>query len=225
MKKIIAIILLTFLFTLSPAVIASAEENMPEGTSVATEAEGTEKETPDADRDSVGTQEGGADGENPGDNVFFALFESFRDYLPEILGVLTFIGSLIVAFFYKRGLLPLVKASLSTLTGIVSDLRKRAEDSELISKENASAISERLTAAEEALSMLDRSSRELSASIEAAEGRALDRAKLTALMTEQVKLLYDIFMSSSIPQYQKELVGESVAKMREALAENEDSES
>ena len=34
-------------------------------------------------------------------------------------------------------------------------------------------------------------------------------------------MLYDVFMSSALPQYQKDAVGERIAKMREAITEND----
>ena len=55
-----------------------------------------------------------------------------------------------------------------------------------------------------------------------------DRAKLSDIQTvisTQVDMLYEIFISSSIPLYQKEAVGEKICAMKRALAEkSEDGE-
>ncbi|MBQ7363196.1 MAG: hypothetical protein IJW48_01970 [Clostridia bacterium] len=226
MKKITAIILLTFILSLGLSVLAGAEgagESPTQAVEPSVGAENADDGTESADGGAENA-DGGAESTDGG-NFFTAVFAAFRGYLPEILGTLTFIGSLVLAFCYKRGLLPLVKASLSALSGVVGEVKKKAEDGELISRELNNAVTERLGAAEAALSSLTGSLNELSDSLSAAEERSLDRAKLTAVLTTQIDLLYDIFMSSSIPQFQKELVGESVARMKEALSENEDSKS
>ena len=47
-----------------------------------------------------------------------------------------------------------------------------------------------------------------------------DRDRLTTVVNEQIEMLYDIFMTAALPQYQKDAVGERIAKMKEALREN-----
>ena len=42
------------------------------------------------------------------------------------------------------------------------------------------------------------------------------------MVKAQIDMLYDVFMSSALPQYQKDAVGERIAKMKEALVENAD---
>ena len=39
-------------------------------------------------------------------------------------------------------------------------------------------------------------------------------------MKAQVDMLYEIFMSSSLPQYQKDSVGEKISSMRKSLSED-----
>ena len=212
MKKIIAGILLTFIFTFSFAICASAD-----GTPVTDGGEALDT--------SDGSITEKAEDKANGDNFFVAVYSAFSDYVPEILSALAFIGSLVLAFFYKKGLLPVVKASLTGLTGIVRDVKLKAEENETISRELSNTLKERLAAAEGVLGGLRDKFTELEAALSCAEERSLDREKMTLIMTTQIELLYDIFMSSSIPQFQKEIVGESVAKMKEALKDDEDCKS
>ena len=51
-----------------------------------------------------------------------------------------------------------------------------------------------------------------------------ERERFKAIMDAQVNLLYDIFMNSSIPQYQKDAVGERIAEMKGALKGAEEAE-
>lgn len=223
MKKIIAIIILTFALTLSLATAVSAESEPI--TDTATVPAEYISSPSDGIEDIVGTIDGASEeneiGELSSDNPFLSIYRSVSNYLPEILSVLTFAGSLILAFFYKKGLLPIVKASLSALAGMVSEVKKKADENEAVSRELNEALTDRLALAEGTLLGLTEKLGTLSETLDKAEERSLDRAKLTLVMTTQIDLLFDIFMSSSIPQFQKEIVGESVAKMKEALKEDE----
>jgi hypothetical protein len=42
---------------------------------------------------------------------------------------------------------------------------------------------------------------------------------MKTIMSAQVDMLYNIFMSSSLPQYSKDAVGERISEMKAALAE------
>ena len=214
MKKIISIILLTLIFTLLFSLCASAEA-LPDAESGEVTGAGTAT-------DAVNTETEGYGNDGVGeDNFFVAVYSAFSDYLPEILSALAFIGSLLLAFFYKKGLLPLIKASLGALTGIVGEVKKKTEEGEAVSRELNELLTERLGEAEGALNGLTEKFASLENALSAAESRSLDKEKMTLIMTTQIELLYDIFMSSSIPQFQKETVGECVAKMKEALKDSE----
>ena len=41
--------------------------------------------------------------------------------------------------------------------------------------------------------------------------------KVRIVILSQIDLLYDVFMSSALPQYQKELIGERVVKMKKEM--------
>ena len=206
MKRITAIILTTLLFLFCFAVGVSAEEGYKES------GESTTEELPYS-----AAEDGGE-----ADNVFVILFDTFSDYLPEILGVLSFTVSLVLAFFYKRGLIPIVKASIGKLSGIVGEVNESsrvATEATLTSKEE---IDTKLASLESIIGELRDNFTMLDKSLREAEDKALDRAKISLVLSTQVDMLYNIFMSSSIPQFQKELVGESVSIMKEAIRENED---
>jgi len=47
-----------------------------------------------------------------------------------------------------------------------------------------------------------------------------ERQELKLILDSQIDMLYDIFMASALPQYQKDAVGEKIAKMKEAIAKN-----
>lgn len=115
----------------------------------------------------------------------------------------------------------MIKSALSALSASVAKLKDETERSGKISEERAAASIEGLTRAENMLS-------ELCEKLEALESEAaLSQAKyakleeLGAVMKYQIELLYDVFMSSSLPLYQKEAIGEKISAMKRILGEAE----
>ena len=47
---------------------------------------------------------------------------------------------------------------------------------------------------------------------------------MKALMSAQIDMLYDIFMTSSLPQYQKDAVNKRISEMKEVRALDKDGE-
>ena len=154
-------------------------------------------------------------------NFFDELFDSFMEHSEKILGALTLIGSLILAFAYKRGFLPLVKSSLSALIDTVSKIKDKTQENDLIYKEFSSTLTERLNIAETSLEKLTEHIDGLTASLGSAEEVMTENEKLKIIMNTQVDMLYDVFMCSSLPEFQKERIGERIKKMKEALGSDE----
>ena len=48
--------------------------------------------------------------------------------------------------------------------------------------------------------------------------------KLRFIIEGQIDMLYDIFMSSALPQYQKDAVGERIGKMKGMVAKDDSAE-
>ena len=54
-----------------------------------------------------------------------------------------------------------------------------------------------------------------------AEAEKLHRMKTDHILEGELDMLYDIFMSSALPEYEKQRVGERVAKLKGDLSTNE----
>lgn len=158
------------------------------------------------------------------DNLFAQIYEEISAYTSEILCVLTFGGSLILAIAYKKGLLPIVKGSLLSIGNAVSNIKESAgesiektsqlEKSFEIAKEKLDVLTNRVCTLDQLLrEKLDMEDEEKKAKIE-----------LKLVLNSQIDMLYDIFMASALPQYQKDAVGEKIAKMKGALCENYDTD-
>lgn len=159
------------------------------------------------------------------ENVFTTVFLGVKEYATEIFCALTFTGSLLLAYAYKKGLLPLVESTLVSIGNAVSKIKERTEASEESSLAIASSISNELNKAQDLIKNLTKRVDVMSEAItEVKDGELLknrENQSLCIIVGAQIDMLYDIFMSSALPQYQKDAVGERVAKMKEALAENE----
>ena len=156
-----------------------------------------------------------------GENVFTTIFNQLKSYATEIFCGMTFIGSLILAYAYKKGLIPLIEKTLVSISGAVAKIKERTESGAIATEELGASLSEKLEKSEMIVnSMIDRigeMNKEL-AEIKTSELERTDSCKeLSIIVGTQIDMLYDIFMTSALPQYQKDAVGEKVAKMKETL--------
>ena len=156
-----------------------------------------------------------------GENVFTTIFNQLKSYATEIFCGMTFIGSLILAYAYKKVLIPLIEKTLVSISGAVAKIKERTESGAIATEELGASLSEKLEKSEIIVnSMIDKigeMNKEL-AEIKTSELERTDSCKELSIIVEtQIDMLYDIFMTSALPQYQKDAVGEKVAKMKETL--------
>lgn len=159
------------------------------------------------------------------ENVFATVFCGAKEYATEIFCAMTFTGSLILAYAYKKGLLPLIENALHSIGNAVNRIKEKTEAGEESSAMAATAITEKLNSAENVISALAEKIEKMTAELEEVKDSELlknrENQNLTLIVSTQIDMLYDIFMTSALPQYQKDAVGERVAKMKEALSANE----
>ena len=159
------------------------------------------------------------------ENFFSTVYSDLTSYAGEILCAMTFIGSLLLAVAYKKGLLPLLERSLVTISSTIAKLKDNVKENDEKHTQISASIDEKLTSATNAIDVLTERVGSLSADLleslkDKAEAKD-EKRQLRLIVEAQVDMLYDVFMCSALPQYQKDAVGEKIAKMREAIAENE----
>ena len=152
------------------------------------------------------------------ENFFEDIFEAASEFSTEIASLLAFLGSLLVAFAYKRGLLPSVKSGIGALGGAVGQLKDSAENHSRHQDELLTEFTERLCRAEEVLERFGKAIDEIAEKTEDGEKAAKDREEMKLLMSAQIDMLYNIFMTSSLPQYQKDAVNERIREMKEVIS-------
>ena len=155
------------------------------------------------------------------ESVFETLFQRAGELLPEILSLITLSASLVLAFAFKKGLVPLLSNTLAKIGDSVTHIKEKGDENGKIIDTFGEKVSCRIEMLESLISDLSEKLNELAVSLDEAERRAGDREKLTTLINGQIDMLYDVFMSSSLPHYQKEAVGARIAEMREAIKDDE----
>ena len=163
-------------------------------------------ELPDAEENANISLQGTEEQESP--PVSELILDYVRSYTSEIFCSLTFVGSLITAFLYKKGLLPTLSEGINRIYSIVA---KSREVSESLQKKSDERIESFLNSS---LPFLEKAG-ELTEYAEALRQNSLamsdelqrekeERAALVQVLSGQTDLLYGVFMSANIPEFQKE---------------------
>ncbi len=174
------------------------------------------EEAPSSVSDSDGASE---ESISEGENLFADIFSAVESFSTEILCALSFVGSLIIAFAYKKGLLPAVKSGIGAIGSAIGEVREQALKSAQIQEELTSLLDERLALLETTLTKFDTAITEIAEKTESGAHAAEDRENVKALMSAQIDMLYELFMTSSLPQYQKDALSERIRDMKEVKAD------
>lgn len=180
------------------------------------------KSTPAAGENASPEADGGENNATEG-NIFDELFALVSGYSGEIFSLLSLAASLILAYLYKCGLMPLVKSTLSGLSGAVSAIRESTEEAQERGGSITAALTERLESAEAIIAKISEGIDNMSADLAEREAEAGERAELKTVLAAQIDMLYEIFMTSNLPEYKKAAVGEKIAEMRRSIGANDGS--
>ncbi len=158
------------------------------------------------------------------EGFFDILFRGFSNNLSDILSALAFIGSLILMFSYKQGFLPLIKDGLGALSAGVRAIGEKTGELNIGAEELAEKIDQRLKSAEDLLNTMKNAVAGLETNLKELQDGKREREMTNTVLLAEVDMLYEIFMSASLPQYLKDNVGEKIADMRKALAKEDKNE-
>ena len=142
-----------------------------------------------------------------------------------LLGVLTLIGSLLVAFFYKTGLMPVLRSGLSALAELLGKSRDMTESFTKDVGERFSRIEESVAPmvnamrhGEEALLAVEGKLASLEDALQKSEG---DRRKTAEVLRTETELFYEMLSSVNLPEAQKESMTESYYRLKRVLEAEE----
>ncbi len=162
-----------------------------------------------------------ADKTNSENSLYNEIFNTISENSSEILSALSFIGSIIIMFTYKKGLVPIVKDGIFTLNNKVKNIGDKTDGFEKSVTEITDDFSKKLSDAQELLSGLETAIEEFKSEKEEKEKMKKDSETLKTVLITEIELLYEIFMSATLPEYLKERVGEKISDMKSKLNEAE----
>lgn len=151
------------------------------------------------------------------DNAFLVLYDQIRLHLPEVFSALSMLSACILAFCYKRGLLPILRDGIGTIGSATQEWKNAAElyakDTKEIC-ENANNSIQNMTSD---IEKMQNSILSVEQQLDALGDQKTESEVFREILRGQVDMLYDIFLSSSLPQFEKDRVGKRVEEMRKAL--------
>ena len=150
-------------------------------------------------------------------NPFEAVYDFTAEHIGEIFSLLSFIAAAVVAFLYNKGLLPALRNSLATMANILSGVKNSAENSENLSIETRKELVEKFGKAESGLADVRESISVLAERLDSLADSKGEQEKMRLIMNAQIDMLYEIFLCSSLPEYQKDAVRKKVVAMKEVL--------
>ena len=177
------------------------------------EETGATNESGDGATDESGN--GMTDESGNGENIFDSLYTAVTDNLDKILSSFAFIGSLLIAFTYKKGLLPAVNQSLSAIGGVVGNIKEQTEKGISSASENSEKITNELTNTQNLLNSIRERLESLETELNSASKTASEIDKFKSVLTAQTDMMYEIFMTSSLPQFQKDNIAGHIREIRE----------
>lgn len=150
-------------------------------------------------------------------SIFLTVYDEIASHLPELLSALSLLGAGMIAFCYKRGLLPLLKNGIGAIGSAALDCGKKAEayaeeSRNICEKANDSIhlITTYMKRIEENLGALDEK-------ISSVCAEKKEKKELCELMRGQIDMLLEIFLASSLPQFEKDRVCKKVEEMKRSL--------
>lgn len=155
------------------------------------------------------------------ENIFDSIYREIEENADKILSALSFSASLIIAFAYKRGLMPAVKNTANSIANSVNKLKEENDKGITALDSTAKEISDKLQNTEDRLSELILSLEKIENELKETEEEKKNSADVKSIMSAQVDMLYEIFMTSSLPQYRKDDVGARISEMKRALGTKE----
>ena len=197
-------VLLTFSLIIGPAAAYEADTDLT-----------SNSESEIADEEYENTASEATDTVEPG--IFELMYREIEKHTGEIFCALSLLGTLILTFLYKTGLLPMLKASITALSGTVSGIKEKNEEYSRELMLGKDALLSGLEKADEALAAISERINAFELDAKRADNLEKRDTAIMLILKTQIDALSDVFMSSSLPEYQKAALGERITSMKEAL--------
>ena len=161
--------------------------------------------------------EGAVVAEPTEENVFAEIYAVVRANADKIFSALAFIGTLIVGAMYKSGLLPLLSDALGKFKGTLEGIKSENERYESLTGAKLSEMGVSIKNIEKSIEDTNGEIARIESELSVYEEALAERESMKIILLGQIDMLYSIFMASSLPQFEKEEIGNKIARMREEL--------
>lgn len=185
-------------------------EDICDGVEVMNEPDGTTE-------DSEATVDSSDEVSDAYSNTLENVYKTVKEYATEIFSSLAFIGTVIVAFIYKKGLLPVITRATGAISSLVSKLRDENAAGQKSADDKLRLATDQLASLEGDISDISSALRSVTERLEGCETLEREQKHIAKVMIGQIDMLYAIFMSSALPQYRKDEVGERISAMKKEL--------
>ena len=157
-------------------------------------------------------------------NEFSEAFDMIANNSDKIFAILAFLSSAIVAFAYKKGLIPIINKGLTAIKKSTDSFENAAKDTLIKTEKSLEFLTDNFVSCENTIDSVSRDLTCLSERLDAIQEEKSEKEKFKTVMLSQIDMLYDIFMQSGIPQYSKDALGEKIAKMKKELDMGEEND-
>ena len=120
----------------------------------------------------------------------------------------------------KKSVLPGFRGAQEAISISYDKMTKENESTMSAVIEGYDLLSRRMEELERSVVSLSESSSEYIKRLESIDYER-ERTALREILLTQVDMLYNVFISSSLPQYQKDGVGRAIEKMRDVVSRND----
>lgn len=222
MKKIFYLILCLAVLAASFAIFASAESefhsNISESASAPTEsaAQAENRSEPSASEDNTSDSE-----KEAGKNIFTEIYATCLNHSSEIFATLACAFSAALILIFKKSVIPLIKGGLNALSGGVEALSAEAKKNSEQAGSIRAALADGASYTDASIAELTRLAKEIEGQLLEGKSYKSSIEQFRSVLENEVTLLYEILMASSIPQFEKERVAQliSTAKTRSLISE------
>ena len=151
------------------------------------------------------------------ENVFAEIYAVIKANADKIFSAMAFIGTLIVGAMYKSGLLPLLSDALGKFKGTLEGIKSENERYESLTGAKLSEMGVSIKNIEKSVEDTGSQIARIESELSVYEKALAERESMKIILSGQIDMLYSIFMASSLPQFEKEEIGNKIARMREEL--------
>ncbi|MBR2324654.1 MAG: hypothetical protein IKA53_01270 [Clostridia bacterium] len=148
---------------------------------------------------------------------FSLLYEAAGAHLAEILSALSAASAIAIAFCYKKGLLPILKNGIGAIGSATKKWGENAESYGEEAKKICENANNYIQQADKKIDELKECFESIEKKLAALESNAKENGQTRTVLMGQLDMLYDIFLSSSLPQFEKDRVTQRIERMKREI--------